>query len=236
MPNAPRLRDLRPQGGLNAFSKSFIVELGGHLIYWIALKGEIGGDDFVRALGGAFKTQIRLSPLGLLDLEHEGLGYSAKTIKAKNPFKLKAARLIIGRASPFYSYKMEWQKDLQKTGLALINIYNERIKIALHSCQQLRLMVLVRSLDLKEFILFEELVKPLKNLYSWELNPRGNLMGFDKQEHHCFTWQPHGAQLTKITPIPKNALKFSLKHPPPLNPQTLLEQMGFKGNWVRMQD
>ncbi|CCF80526.1 hypothetical protein [Helicobacter bizzozeronii] len=116
----------------------------------------------------------------------------------------------------------------------MINIYNERIKIALHSCQQLRLIVLVRALDLKDFVLFEEEIKPLENAYSWELNTRGNLIGFNTQGQHCFTWQPHGAQLTKITPIPANTLKFSLQSPPHLNPQTLLEQMGFKSSWVRI--
>ncbi|WP_162983091.1 hypothetical protein [Helicobacter mehlei] len=85
MPNAPKLRDARPKRELNTFSKNFIVELGAHLIYWIALKREISGDDFVRALGGAFKSDICLSPLGLLDLEHGGIGYSAKTIKLKPP-------------------------------------------------------------------------------------------------------------------------------------------------------
>ncbi len=221
MPNVPKLRDARPKRELNTFSKNFIIELGAHLIYWIALKREISGDDFVRALGGAFKSAIRLSPLGLLDLEHGGIGYSAKTIKAKAPFKLEMARLIIGRASPLYSYQMQWQENLAQTGQALINIYNERIKIALHSCQQLRLIVLARALDLKDFVLFEEEIKPLENAYSWELNTRGNLIGFNTQGQHCFTWQPHGAQLTKITPIPANALKFSLQSPPPLNPHKL---------------
>ncbi|WP_162982971.1 hypothetical protein [Helicobacter sp. L8] len=102
MPNAPKLRDNRPLRGLNVFSKAFIVDLAGHLIYWIALKGEISGDDFVRALGEAFKVPVHFSPLGLLDLQNGKVGYSAKTIKTKAPFALKSARLIIGRASPLF--------------------------------------------------------------------------------------------------------------------------------------
>ncbi len=92
----------------------------------------------------------------------------------------------------------------------------------------------MRSLDLKNFLLFEQEIKPLENNYTWELNARGNLIARDTQGAHCFTWQPHGSQLTQITPIPPNALKFSLKSPPPLECTTLLKHIGFKRDWVRI--
>lgn len=47
-------------------------------------------------------------------------------------------------------------KDIQKTGEAVLNIWNERINIAGDNYSQVRTAVLIRSYDMLSYKLFEE--------------------------------------------------------------------------------
>ena len=81
-----------------------------------------------------------------------------KTVKNSNPHRTEATvRLISGRCSPDYSYGItDPHEDIEKTGRAVLNIWNERVNIAQDYYNPLRTSVLVRSNDLLSYTLFEE--------------------------------------------------------------------------------
>ena len=80
-----------------------------------------------------------------------------KTVKNANPFTCKNIRLISGRCSPDYSYGItDPHKDVQRTGEAVLGIWNERVNIAHDHYSQTRTAILVRSNDLLSYSLFEE--------------------------------------------------------------------------------
>ncbi|MBQ9641536.1 MAG: hypothetical protein IJV06_08240 [Bacteroidaceae bacterium] len=120
-----------------------------------------------------------------------------KTVKLANPHREEAViRLISGRCSPDYSYGItDPHENIQKTGRAVLNIWNERVNIAYDYYNPVRTSVLIRSNDLLTYNLFEEENhRYTANLYRWEENTNGNLIGMDVETgEQKFTWQPHGS-------------------------------------------
>ena len=166
------------------------------------------------------------------------MAWSMKTVKSKKPHRTNdGVRLISGRCSPDYSYGItDPHEDIQKTGRAVLNIWNERVNIAQDYYNPLRTSVLVRSEDLLTFSLFEEENhRYVANQYRWEENKNGNLIGIDietgKQQ---FTWQPHGSQFTIHTIIPQNAVLFKIKEPPTLDVEDTLRQIRFTEDWIEI--
>lgn len=161
--------------------------------------------------------------------------WSLKTVKNTSPFTSKTIRLISGRCSPDYSYGItDPHKDIQQTGRAVLGIWNERINIAQDQYTDVRTMILVRSNDLKQFVLFEEENHRFAtNDYVWEVNANGNLIGIDKRtKEHRFTWQPHGSQFTIHTAVPAHCVRFELKHPERITPEGVLANLCFDETWV----
>lgn len=158
-----------------------------------------------------------------------------KTVKSNAPFSMKRVRLISGRCSPDYSYGINNpHEDLDKTGRAVLNIWNERVNIAQDYYNPVRTAVLIRDAELSQFVIFEEENhRFVANNYRWEVNKNGNLIGIDKETgEHCFTWQPHGSQFTIITKVPDAALRFEVKHPPIINQKEVLDSLKFDSSWV----
>ena len=103
-------------------------------------------------------------------------------LKTPNPHRDNASvRLISGRCSPDYSYGItDPHEDIEKTGRAVLNIWNERVNIAQDYYNPLRTSVLVRSNNLLSYTLFEEENhRYVANQYRWEENKNGNLIGID---------------------------------------------------------
>lgn len=98
------------------------------------------------------------SPIGIADVVYDKMAWSMKTVKNSNPHRVEATvRLISGRCSPDYSYGItDPHEDIEKTGRAVLNIWNERVNIAQDYYNPLRTSVLVRSNDLLSYTLFEE--------------------------------------------------------------------------------
>ncbi|MDE6805704.1 MAG: hypothetical protein K2J05_02735, partial [Muribaculaceae bacterium] len=162
---------------------------------------------------------------------------SMKTVKTKNPLTCKNVRLISGRCSPDYSYGIsDPHEDIEKTGRAVLNIWNERINIALDHYNPIRTMVLIRSEDGLNYCLFEEDIRRFpSNEYIWEVNKNGNLIGKSIETGEPkFTWQPHGAQFTIHTKVPENAVRFTLSKPPTISQQAILDTIGFSPSWVKI--
>lgn len=238
----PRLRDSKNLTSkslypLNVIPPEIVTKIGGYLVYllYIGRKDITGtdwGDAFADAIGGVHLD----SPVGIADIVLDKNCWSAKTVKSKDPFAAKSVRLISGRCSPDYSYGItDPHADVQKTGEAVLNIWNERINIAAEHYNDVRTVVLVRSEDCLSYRLFEESTTRYRTTdYHWEVNKNGNLVGLDKDGNVRFTWQPHGSQFTIHTEVPDNAIKFQIKQPSSISKTDVLDMLEFTEKWVNI--
>lgn len=239
----PRLRDshkliTREPYPINEIPDNLVTRIAGSIVYLLYvgrkdMTGDDFGDAFAKAVGGTHLA----SPVGIADVVLDKMAWSMKTVKANLPFGMKRVRLISGRCSPDYSYGIrDPHEDVEKTGRAVLNIWNERVNIAQDYYNPVRTAVLIRDNTLDSFVLFEEENhRFIANNYRWEVNKNGNLMGVDREsEEHCFTWQPHGSQFTVITKIPETAIKFEVKHPPVMTEDSALESLNFDSDWVKI--
>jgi len=237
----PRLRDgnqlitheLYP---LNEIPEELIRKCGASLVYLYYtgmddIKGDNWGDVFAEAIGGIHFGK----PIGIADVALNKLCWSMKTVKSSNPFNVTTVRLISGRCSPDFSYGItDPHEDVERTGKAVLSIWNERVNIANDHYAQVRTSVLVRSNDLKSYVIYEEDARRFRTTdYYWKVNERGNLEGYDSQNNHKFTWQPHGSQFTIIEKVPEGAMKFRLRLPDKrLNKTDILHELKFDNSWV----
>ncbi len=239
----PRLRDkhklvtteIYP---INEIPEDIIVKIAGYFTYLLYtgrkdITGEDWGDAFAKAIDGTHLD----SPVGIADVVKGKMAWSMKTVKSPNPIAAKNVRLISGRCSPDYSYGISNpHDDIEKTGRAVLGIWNERINLALDSYNPVRTMVLLRSDDCLNFCLFEEdTLRYPSNNYFWETNKNGNLVGKSIETNETkFTWQPHGSQFTIHTKIPHNAVRFTIKRPPVISQETILSSINFDASWVKI--
>ena len=239
----PRLRDGRKLTSidlfpLNEIPDEIIVKIAGYFTYLLYMDrkditGEDWGDAFAKAIGGYHLD----SPIGIADVVYNKIAWSMKTVKSANPLTATKVRLISGRCSPDYSYGItDPHENIEKTGRAVLGIWNERINIALDNYSQVRTMVLVRSEDCLKYCLFEkDIHRYPTNDYIWETNKNGNLIGKHKTTgQHQFTWQPHGSQFTIHEEIPYSAVRFEIKNPPIISQAKILDTIGFDSSWVKI--
>ncbi|MGP1511929.1 MAG: hypothetical protein ACTTIT_05375 [Treponema sp.] len=220
---------------LNIFPDNLITEIGSYFVYLLYIgRTDITGADWGDAFAQAIKGLHLDSPVGIADVVLNKNCWSMKTVKNSDPFSAKNIRLISGRCSPDYSYGItDPHKDVQKTGEAVLGIWNERVNIANDRYSQLRTSILIRSNDLLSYSLFEEETLRYRTTdYRWDVNKNGNLIGLDKNEKVCFTWQPHGSQFTIHTEIPDSSVKFTIKQPPKLERKEILEKINFDTSWI----
>ncbi len=240
--NKPRLKDSKKRVSqelypLNQLPNDLVVQIGGYFVYLLYIgRKDITGSDWGDAFAQAIRGTHLDAPLGIADVVKGKLCWSTKTVKNTNPLKCKSVRLISGRCSPDYSYGItDPHKDIQKTGTAVLEIWNERVNIANDHHTQTRTAVLVRSEDLLSYCLFEEDTRRYRTTdYKWQLNPNGNLIGVDQTGKTCFTWQPHGSQFTIHTEVPAHCVRFSLKKPPVVSQEELLKNIHFDKTWVQI--
>lgn len=247
---SPRLRSGRetyegpwPVGSL---PDRVIYALGKQFAHRMAIRDtdatpDITGDDFGTLFANAIGGMHRQKPLGLGDVTDNGTGWSVKTVKHNSPHTAKTVRLISGRCSPDYSFGIsDPRKDPQKTGKAVLSVWNHRVNESLDTeFDRLRLVVLVRNFELQEFTIFEQPVITFPgDDYEWRENRNGNLEGFDKAtDLHCFTWQPHGAQFTIKRPVPGSARRFSInRHVPRHTPDAVLQWIGYRDDWITISE
>lgn len=239
----PRLRDghklktteLYP---VNEIPDEVIVKIAGYFAYLLYMgrkdiTGEDWGDAFAKAIGGIHLD----SPVGIADVVKDKMAWSMKTVKNSNPLSVKNVRLISGRCSPDYSYGItDPHENIERTGRAVLGIWNERINLALDNYNPVRTLVLVRSEDCLDYCLFEEDIHRYpSNDYVWETNKNGNLIGKSVVSGKTrFTWQPHGSQFTIHETVPYNAVRFTLKKPPVISQEAILSTINFDSSWVKI--
>lgn len=238
--NKPRLRDgkklsVEEPYEFNNFPDDLIRKIGSYFVYLLYIgRKDISGTDWGDAFASAINGKHLDSPLGIADVESGKIAWSMKTVKNTNPLECQNIRLISGRCSPDYSYGItDPHKDIQKTGTAVLEIWNERVNIATDKYSQIRTATLIRSYDLLSYCLFEEDTHRYRTTdYTWEVNSNGNLLGKNKNGETCFTWQPHGSQFTIHETVPNNAVKFTIKEPPKLKQDDILKTINFDESWV----
>lgn len=240
---APRLRDGHriPYGErypLNELPEHLIKRIGAYLVYLLYIgRKDISGSDWGDAFADAINGKHFDSPVGIADVGINGMAYSMKTVKQQNPFSCERVRLISGRCSPDYSYGIsDPHEDIQKTGRAVLEIWNERVNIAHEEFNPIRTSILVRSNDLLSYVLYEEDTNRYRvSDYKWEVNSNGNLVGVNKDTlEQCFTWQPHGAQFTIHSRVPEDAIKFTIRKPPVITKESVLKGICFDDSWVNI--
>lgn len=237
----PKLRSVekyQPPFLLNQFPADFAYRLGREIVFLLAtrvtprLEGPDWEEIFSRLIGGRWKP----SNVGLDDVLLEQTAWSAKTVKHPNPSRARKIRLISGRNSPAYSYEQDGilSADPNVIGEMILGIWNERVAAIRAKYQHLRTVVLLKSQDLLELAVFEfdtVLYNPAD--YAWTWNKNHNLEGAGKTtQTHCFTWQPHGSQFTIIETVPRNRLAISIKQPPALSREKVLDAMDFDESWI----
>lgn len=237
----PRLRDNKGKKPfelypLGQISCEAVYEISKYMTYFFAMgksdiSGEDWGDVFAKAIGGGHLGK----PLGLADVVYEGMAWSVKSIKLITPHVAQKIRVISGRCSPDYSYGItNPHEDVQRTGTAVLSIWNERINVAKEQFEPLRTSILVRNFNKLEFLLFEqETIRYITSDYEWRVNQNGNIEGYHvSTKSHKFTWQPHGSQFTILYTVPKHACKFKIRRPPIFDFKNTMQQIGFDESWV----
>ncbi len=153
-----------------------------------------------------------------------------------NPYEATTVRLISGRNSPDYSLGItDAHANPENTGRAVLSVWNARVNEALDQYNDLRVAVMVRNMETREYRIFEEeALRFTPTDFSWTFNNHGNLEGRNKvTKGHEFTWQPHGSQFTIIRSIPASARRFAiLPNVPMVQPETILAAIKFKPEWV----
>lgn len=241
MSKRPRLRTVEkslPPFSLNQFPKDFPYILGKELVYLLASKGKpiLEGSEFEAIFATCIGAEWKPSNVGLDDIMFGNTAWGAKTVKATNPSTQKKVRLISGRNSPIYSFgeTIDTHHDPNAVGQSVLEIWNERVSAVREKFQNLRTVVLVKSNDLTEVVIFEfDTIRYDPELFVWEWNKNGNLRGVEKSTaEHRFTWQPHGSQFTIVEEIPEDSLLIKIKEPEMLNKEDILKALGFDKSWI----
>lgn len=223
---------------LNQFPKEFPFLLGKELIYLLASKGkpELEGSEWENIFANCIGADWKPSNVGLDDVVLGNTAWGAKTVKSSNPSTQKKVRLISGRNSPVYSYgeTIDTSSEPNTIGKLVLDIWNERVSAIREKFKHLRTVVLIKSNDLQEVVVFEfETIRYDNELYSWSWNKNNNLEGIDlKTGEHRFTWQPHGSQFTIIEEVPSHSIVIKIKQPETLNKEQVLKALGFDNSWI----
>jgi len=237
----PRLRTVNKATApfdLNKFPTKFIDTLARNIVYMQATKQSMSleGNEWEQIFAECVGADWKPSNVGLDDVVLDNCCWGAKTVFAMSDIEHQTkVRLICGRNSPTYSYGIDkiTSEDPNNIGELVLEIWNERVSAVRQIFKFVRTVVLVKSKDYKDYLVFEfDTVRYDPELYYFKWNKRGNLEGYEKSTNeHRFTWQPSGSQFTIIENIPKERLHVSIKQPEPISKNTLLETLNFDKTW-----
>lgn len=118
----------------------------------------------------------------------------------------------------------------------MLSIWNERVAGIRKLYKHVRTVVLIKSNDLLELVVFEfeTVIYPISE-YKWQWNKRNNLEGYAKKDNeHVFTWQPHGSQFTIIESVTDNRLAIRIRKPHQLDQNQILDVLKFDDSWVEV--
>ena len=240
----PRLRNVNKATApfsLNNFPAKFVDTLVKNIVYLLATKSSMSleGNEWEQIFAECIGADWKPSNVGLDDVILENCCWGAKTVfSSSNIEKQSTVRLISGRNSPTYSYGVDsvMSEDPNLIGKMVLDIWNERFSAVRRVFKFVRTVVLVKSKDYKEFLVFEfDTVRYDPELYYFDWNARMNLEGYEKSTgKHKFTWQPSGSQFTIIEDIPDKRLHISVRTPEKVDKDTLLKAVNFDRSWYQI--
>lgn len=241
---SPRIRSVnkvKPPYPINDFPKDFALRLCEQVVYLLATRESptIEGNDWEQIFANCIGANWKPSNVGLDDVILGQCAWGAKTVKATSPSRQMKVRLISGRNSPVYSYGVSQVTDIppDPLGAQILEIWNARVLAVRQSYKYARTVVLIRSNNLREFVVFEYETTPYDpNLYFWEWNTRGNLQGYLRAtQEHVFTWQPHGSQFTIIKNVPEDHLNININRAPGyVKIEDVLDSVDFDLSWLEV--
>ena len=242
----PRLRTVNkavPPFQLNQFPSRFIERFGEEITYLQATKDPMSleGSEWEQIFANCIGANWRPSNVGLDDVVLDNCCWGAKTVYSNTKIlnSQQVVRLICGRNSPIYSFGEEeitTNADPNHIGKMVLDIWNERVSGVRQIFKFVRTVVLVKSKDFSDFLIFEtDTIRYDPELYYFVWNRRGNLEGYLKSDHiHKFTWQPHGSQFTIIEQIPENRLHVQIKKPITVDKSVILKSVGYPKDWIHI--
>lgn len=240
----PRLRTVNKAVApfdLNKFPSKFIDTLAKEIVYMQATKSSMSleGNEWEQIFAECVVAEWKPSNVGLDDVVLDNCCWGAKTVfGVTNIEKQQTVRLISGRNSPTYSYGVDsiTSEDPNEIGKLVLDIWNERVSAVRQIYKFVRTVVLVKSKDYKDFLVFEfDTIRYDPELYYFKWNPRMNLEGYEKSTgKHKFTWQPSGSQFTIIEDIPEKRLHISIRKPEKVDKETILKAVNFDDSWYQI--
>lgn len=240
----PKLRNVNKATApflLNNFPTKFVDTLVKNIVYLLATKSSMSleGNEWEQIFAECIGADWKPSNVGLDDVILENCCWGAKTVfSSSNIEKQSTVRLISGRNSPTYSYGVDsvMSEDPNLIGKMVLDIWNERVSSVRRVFKFVRTVVLVKSKDYKDFLVFEfDTVRYDPKLYYFDWNARMNLEGYEKSTgRHKFTWQPSGSQFTIIEDIPDKRLHISVRTPEKVDRDTLLKAVNFDSSWYQI--
>lgn len=224
---------------LNKFPTKFIETLAKEIVYMRATKSAMSleGNEWEQIFAKCIGAEWKPSNVGLDDVVLDNCCWGAKTVfgQSKDLEKQKTVRLISGRNSPTYSYGIDkiTSENPNEIGKLVLDIWNERVSAVRQIFKFVRTVVLVKSKDYGNYLVFEfDTVRYDPELYYFEWNSRMNLEGYEKTtKKHKFTWPPSGSQFTIIEDIPQKRLHISVKKPDRVDRETILKAVNFDDSW-----
>lgn len=241
--DSPKLRNVEkipPPYPLNSFPKDLALKIGEQVIYILATKPTpvLEGAEWEQIFAEAIGADWKPSNIGLDDIILKNCAWGAKTIKSSRPWTQSSVRLISGRNSPSFSYgkTIDTKHEPNSVGTDILEIWNKRVEGIRSRFAHARTVVLIKSDDLLNLTIFEsDLIRYDKNQATWKWNKNNNLEGFINN-HHIFTWQPHGSQFTIIEKVPEKKLKLKLKPPEKIDKHEFMQKIGFNHSWIEIID
>ncbi len=240
--NSPKLRTVNksvPPYLLNKFPTTLPFSIGEQLIYILATRGEtdIEGKEWEQIFANAIGAKWKPSVVGLDDVELGNTAWGAKSVKHTKPSEKGEIRLISGRNDLINSFDYDVQpgKKPDEHGELVLSIWNERVSSVRKTYKHLRTVVLIRSYNLIESVVFEfDTIRYEPELYYWKWNKK-NLYGYNKHDHkQKFTWQSGGQQFTIFETVPAEHIVINLRKPELLPKEFILDKIGFDNSWIKV--
>lgn len=240
----PRLRTVNKATApfdVNKFPNSLVDTLAKNVVYMMATKQSMSleGNEWEQIFAECVGADWKPSNVGLDDVVLDNCCWGAKTVFGQGDIEHQdKVRLICGRNAVTYSFGVDnySEVDPNELGKMVLQIWNERVSAVRQVFKFVRTVVLVKSKDYRDYLVFEfDTVRYDPELFYFKWNKRGNLEGYDKQTNqHKFTWQPSGSQFTIIEKIPTERLHISIKQPEPIDKETILQALKFDKSWYRI--
>lgn len=236
----PKLRTVNksvPPFTLNNFPSNFPFSVGEQLIYILATRGatDIEGKEWEQIFAKSINADWKPSNVGLDDIVLENTAWGAKSVKNSRPSKVKKIRLISGRNDLINSYDYNVQPGYlpDEHGELVLNIWNERVSSIRKYYKHLRTVILIRSYDLIESVIFEfDTIRYDPELFYWKWKGK-NLYGYQKHDDvQKFTWQSGGQQFTIFETVLKDSITINIKKPDLLPKEFILNEIGFDSSWI----